>query len=181
MKSGELLIQAAPAGVPSGYGPMYWSNSCCSHPLRGMKPMEDRGDAATPETKRLGIRCPLHFLFQIQYSGPQFDANGRGKRAFVRCFVGTVPARACLRRIRRDSRLALDRILRRSIEKFAVDKGRTFTPMVQAGMGPKFWRDHPARGYCNIGYGYPTSCKCTRLPAISPGASCAATSATPWF
>jgi isopentenyl-diphosphate delta-isomerase len=62
-----LLQQRAPS---KRLWPLYWSNSCCSHPRR----------AETLETaihrrlyQELGLRCPLHFLFKFQYQA-QFDA-----------------------------------------------------------------------------------------------------------
>jgi isopentenyl-diphosphate delta-isomerase len=67
---GELLIQQRAAS--KRLWPMYWSNSCCSHP-RGDETLE----AATQRRlyEELGIRCPLHFLFKFQYQA-QFDATG---------------------------------------------------------------------------------------------------------
>ena len=67
---GELLIQQRAAA--KRLWPMYWSNSCCSHP-RGDESLE----AATQRRlyEELGIRCPLQFLFKFQYQA-QFDATG---------------------------------------------------------------------------------------------------------
>jgi isopentenyl-diphosphate delta-isomerase len=67
---GELLIQQRAAS--KRLWPMYWSNSCCSHP-RGDETLE----AATTRRlhEELGIHCPLHFLFKFQYQA-QFDATG---------------------------------------------------------------------------------------------------------
>jgi isopentenyl-diphosphate delta-isomerase len=67
---GELLIQQRAAA--KRLWPLYWSNSCCSHP-RGDETLE----AATQRRlyEELGIRCPLHFLFKFQYQA-QFDATG---------------------------------------------------------------------------------------------------------
>src|SRR5258708_2659488 len=67
---GELLIQQRAAS--KRLWPMYWSNSCCSHP-RGDESLE----AATQRRlyEELGIRCPLQFLFKFQYQA-QFDATG---------------------------------------------------------------------------------------------------------
>jgi isopentenyl-diphosphate Delta-isomerase len=67
---GELLLQQR---APSKrLWPLYWSNSCCSHPRR----------AETMETairrrlyEELGLSCPLRFLFKFQYQA-QFDATG---------------------------------------------------------------------------------------------------------
>ena len=67
---GELLIQQRAAS--KRLWPMYWSNSCCSHP-RGDESMETATQRRLLE--ELGIRCPLQFLFKFQYQA-QFDATG---------------------------------------------------------------------------------------------------------
>jgi isopentenyl-diphosphate delta-isomerase len=66
---GELLLQQRAAS--KRLWPLYWSNSCCSHPRR----------AETMETaiqrrllEELGLSCPPHFLFKFQYQA-QFDAT----------------------------------------------------------------------------------------------------------
>ena len=68
--SGELLIQQRSAA--KRLWPLYWSNSCCSHP-RGAETMEQATHRRLYE--ELGIRCPLHFLFKFQYQA-QFDETG---------------------------------------------------------------------------------------------------------
>jgi isopentenyl-diphosphate Delta-isomerase len=67
---GELLIQQRSAS--KRLWPLYWSNSCCSHP-RSTETL----DAAIQRRlhEELGLRCPLHFLFKFQYQA-QFDETG---------------------------------------------------------------------------------------------------------
>jgi len=62
-----LLQQRAPS---KRLWPLYWSNSCCSHPRR-----TETLEAAIHRRlyEELGLRCPLHFLFKFQYQA-QFDA-----------------------------------------------------------------------------------------------------------
>jgi isopentenyl-diphosphate Delta-isomerase len=79
--NGELLVQQRSAG--KRLWPLYWSNSCCSHPRR----------AETMETaihrrlyEELGLRCPLHFLFKFQYQA-QFDAAG-AEQELCSVFIG---------------------------------------------------------------------------------------------
>jgi isopentenyl-diphosphate delta-isomerase len=79
--AGELLLQQRSAS--KRLWPLYWSNSCCSHPRR----------AETIETaihrrlyEELGLRCPLHFLFKFQYQA-QFDAAG-AEQELCSVFVG---------------------------------------------------------------------------------------------
>src|SRR6202161_433274 len=68
--AGELLLQQRAAS--KRLWPLYWSNSCCSHPRRA-----ETMDAAIHRrlNEELGLRCPLHFLFKFQYQA-QFDATG---------------------------------------------------------------------------------------------------------
>lgn len=78
---GELLVQQR---APSKrLWPLYWSNSCCSHP-RIMESME----AATRRRllEELGIRCALHFLFKFQYHA-QFDETG-AEHELCSVFIG---------------------------------------------------------------------------------------------
>jgi isopentenyl-diphosphate Delta-isomerase len=67
---GDLLLQQR---APSKrLWPLYWSNSCCSHP-RHDEGMETAIHRRLHE--ELGLRCPLHFLFKFEYQA-QFDAAG---------------------------------------------------------------------------------------------------------
>ncbi len=67
--AGELLIQQRSAG--KRLWPLYWSNSCCSHPRRS-----ESMEAAVQRRlyEELGLRCPLQFLYKFQYQA-QFDAE----------------------------------------------------------------------------------------------------------
>jgi isopentenyl-diphosphate delta-isomerase len=66
---GELLLQQR-SGAKRLW-PLYWSNSCCSHPRVG----ESVLDAAHRRLhEELGLDCPLRFLFKFQYQA-QFDAS----------------------------------------------------------------------------------------------------------
>ena len=67
---GELLLQQRSAA--KRLWPLYWSNSCCSHPRRA-ESMETAIQRRLYE--ELGVRCPLQFLFKFQYQA-QWDANG---------------------------------------------------------------------------------------------------------
>jgi isopentenyl-diphosphate Delta-isomerase len=67
---GELLLQQRSA--TKRLWPLYWSNSCCSHPRRAES-------IQTAIHRRLyeevGLDCPLRFLFKFQYWA-RFDADG---------------------------------------------------------------------------------------------------------
>jgi isopentenyl-diphosphate delta-isomerase len=68
--NGELLLQQRAPG--KRLWPLYWSNSCCSHPRRA-ESMEAAIDRRLME--ELGMRCPLKFLFKFRYQA-QFDEVG---------------------------------------------------------------------------------------------------------
>jgi isopentenyl-diphosphate delta-isomerase len=79
--AGELLLQQRSAA--KRLWPLYWSNSCCSHPRRA-----ETMEAAIHRRlyEELGLRCPLHFLFKFQYQA-QFDAAG-AEQELCSVFVG---------------------------------------------------------------------------------------------
>src|SRR6202163_654291 len=75
-----LLQQRAPS---KRLWPLYWSNSCCSHPRRA-ETMEAAIHRRLYEELRL--RCPLHFLFKFQYQA-QFDETG-AENELCSVFIG---------------------------------------------------------------------------------------------
>jgi isopentenyl-diphosphate delta-isomerase len=79
--SGELLLQQRSAR--KRLWPLYWSNSCCSHPRRA-ESMEAAIHRRLKE--ELGLICPLHFLFKFQYQA-QFDAVG-AERELCSVYIG---------------------------------------------------------------------------------------------
>ena len=59
---GELLLQRRSAKKP--LWPLFWSNSCCSHPRKG----ETYEVAARRRlTEELGLQAALNYLFSFQY------------------------------------------------------------------------------------------------------------------
>jgi len=80
-EAGELLLQQRSAG--KRLWPLFWSNSCCSHPRRA-ETMEQAIHRRLYE--ELGLRCPLQFLFKFQYQA-QFDAAG-AEQELCSVFVG---------------------------------------------------------------------------------------------
>jgi len=82
--AGDLLIQQRSAS--KRLWPLYWSNSCCSHPRSG----EDMETATRRRLQEeLGIACPLQFLYKFQYQA-QFDATG-AEHELCSVFIGTCP------------------------------------------------------------------------------------------
>src|SRR6202142_1527753 len=79
--SGELLLQQRSAS--KRLWPLYWSNSCCSHPRRA-----ETMEAAVHRRlyEELGLRCPLQFLFKFQYQA-QFESEG-SEQELCSVFIG---------------------------------------------------------------------------------------------
>jgi isopentenyl-diphosphate delta-isomerase len=131
-ESGELLIQQRAAS--KRLWPMYWSNSCCSHP-RGDETLEIATRRRLYE--ELSIQCPLHFLFKFQYQA-QFDATG-AENELCSVFVGR-----CREAIEANSdeirawRWISPDALNREI---AVQGAGTFTPWFMLEWA-RIWRDH---------------------------------------
>jgi len=80
-EEGELLLQQR--SPSKRLWPLYWSNSCCSHPRRA-ESMETAIHRRLYE--ELGLRCPLHFLFKFQYQA-QFEAAG-SEQELCSVFIG---------------------------------------------------------------------------------------------
>ena len=131
-ESGELLIQQRAAS--KRLWPLYWSNSCCSHP-RGAETLETATQRRLYE--ELGIRCPLQFLFKFQYQA-QFDATG-AEHELCSVYIGR-----CREPIKVDSEEILDwrwidaEALNREINELG---GRRFTPWFMLEWA-RIWRDH---------------------------------------
>jgi isopentenyl-diphosphate delta-isomerase len=59
-------------GADKRLWPMYWSNSCCSHPRHG----EDMQSATARRlTEELGINAELEFVYKFSYQA-NFDESG---------------------------------------------------------------------------------------------------------
>lgn len=86
---GELLLQQRSAA--KRLWPLYWSNSCCSHPRRA-ESMQTAIHRRLYE--ELGLACPLRFLFKFRYRA-QFDADGAENElcsVYAGCSAGAVRA-----------------------------------------------------------------------------------------
>jgi isopentenyl-diphosphate delta-isomerase len=69
-RAGELLIQQRDAS--KRLWPLYWSNSCCSHPRAGEAIDEAVGRRLQQE---LGLTARLSFIYKFEYTAP-FGAAG---------------------------------------------------------------------------------------------------------
>jgi len=79
--SNELLLQQRSDSKP--LWPMYWSNTCCSHPRAG----ETMEIAVTRRLQQeLGFECPLTYLYKFKYQA-QFGDIG-AEREYCWVYVG---------------------------------------------------------------------------------------------
>lgn len=75
---GELLIQKRSRF--KRLWPLFWSNSCCSHPL---KDEEIKKTAAQRLQEELGFTCPLEFLFKFLYRASFKDKGSENELVHV--------------------------------------------------------------------------------------------------
>jgi len=129
---GELLIQQR-AGSKRLW-PLYWSNSCCSHP-RGEESMETATQRRLAE--ELGMSCSLRFLFKFQYQA-QFDATG-AEHELCSVFIGRAPRPPQINAAEiHDWRWIGPEALIREISEAG---GRKFTPWFMSEWA-RIWRDY---------------------------------------
>jgi isopentenyl-diphosphate delta-isomerase len=78
---GELLLQQRSDSKP--LWPLYWSNTCCSHPRLG-----ETMDIAVSRRleQELGFECPLEFLYKFKYQA-QFGEIG-AEREYCWVYLG---------------------------------------------------------------------------------------------
>src|ERR1700682_5154750 len=129
-----LLQQRAPS---KRLWPLYWSNSCCSHPRRA-----ETLEAAIHRRlhEELGLRCPLQFLFKFQYQA-QFDETG-AENELCSVFIGrsTGPLR-----INGDEILAWRWVSPEALSgEMAAGGAGNFTPWFRLEWA-RIWRDHRAQ------------------------------------
>jgi isopentenyl-diphosphate delta-isomerase len=81
-RGGRVLLQQRAAGKP--LWPLYWSNSCCSHPRRG----ESMADATRRRViEELGVDARLEFLYKFIYQADFGDVGAEHELCYV--YVGT--------------------------------------------------------------------------------------------
>ncbi len=80
-QDGELLLQQRASR--KRLWPMFWSNSCCSHP-REAEEVEDAGRRRLRE--ELNLQCELDFLYKFQYQA-NFGELG-AENEFCHVFAG---------------------------------------------------------------------------------------------
>jgi isopentenyl-diphosphate delta-isomerase len=78
---GQLLIQQRSEQKP--LWPLFWSNSCCSHPRRS-ETVEDAAHRRVLE--ELNLTCELQFLYKFKYHARYLDLGS--EHEFCRVFAG---------------------------------------------------------------------------------------------
>lgn len=130
----ELLLQQRAAG--KRLWPLYWSNSCCSHPRR-----HETMEAAIHRRlhEELGLSCPLQFLFKFEYQA-QFDATG-AEHELCSVYIGRSDGPV---HINRDEILAWRWIGAEGLEQeLAGEDAAHFTPWFRLEW-ERTWREHRA-------------------------------------
>jgi isopentenyl-diphosphate Delta-isomerase len=129
---GELLIQRRAAS--KRLWPLYWSNSCCSHP-RGAESLPDAAKRRLRE--ELGLGCELQFLYKFQYQA-QFDPTG-AENELCSVFIGRSDEDVKVNEDEiQDWRWISPAALE---EQMRADAGGTFTPWFMLEWA-RIWRDH---------------------------------------
>lgn len=132
--AGELLLQQR---APSKrLWPLYWSNSCCSHPRRS-----ETLEAATKRRlqEELGMSCALQFLFKFQYQA-QFDEGG-AEQELCSVYIGRCngPITSDPEEIRAWRWISPEALH----SELAADGSEKFTPWFRMEW-ERIWRDHRA-------------------------------------
>jgi isopentenyl-diphosphate Delta-isomerase len=129
---GELLLQQRAPSKP--LWPMFWSNSCCSHP-RSAETMEAAIHRRLIE--ELGVRCPMQFLFKFQYRA-QFDAT-HAEHELCSVYLGRCSTPL---RINRREILAVRWISSAALQTEMVGgRAERFTPWFKLEW-ERVWREH---------------------------------------
>jgi len=132
---GELLLQQRSAF--KRLWPLYWSNSCCSHP-RSLESMEVAVQRRLYE--ELGLRCPMHFLFKFQYQA-QFDATG-AENELCSVFIGRTADPV---KINAEEILAWRWVSPEALQtEMSAGGAGNFTPWFRLEWS-RIWRDHRAQ------------------------------------
>ncbi len=88
-RHGEVLLQQRAAG--KRLWPLYWSNSCCSHPRRG-ESMETAVRRRLEQELRIG--CELRYLYKFQYHARYGAAGSEHELCSVFAGYSDDPVRA---------------------------------------------------------------------------------------
>ncbi len=115
-RRGELLVQQRAAG--KRLWPLYWSNSCCSHPRKGESMQEATQRRLADE---LGIQARLEFVYKFSYQARFGDKGSENELCSVflgRCNDPVRPNLTEVAAIRHVSILVLAKELQSSPQAF---------------------------------------------------------------
>jgi len=88
-RSGELLLQQRSAEKP--LWPLYWSNSCCSHPRQS----ESINSAAQRRIREeLGFSCDFNYLYKFSYHARYRDLGSERELCHVLAGCSEAPVQA---------------------------------------------------------------------------------------
>jgi len=88
-RRGEVLLQQRAAG--KRLWPLFWSNSCCSHPRRG----ESMTEAVRRRLEQeLRISCDLSYLYKFEYHARYGDVGSEHELCWVYAGYSDDPVRA---------------------------------------------------------------------------------------
>ena len=130
---GQLLLQQRSA--EKRLWPMYWSNTCCSHPRRG-----ETMDGAVERRlfEELNIRTPLRYLFKFIYRA-EFGSAGT-EHELCSVYVGHTDAQASVN----SREIAATRYADPTVlDAELADPNTSYTPWLRLEW-PRLRREHPS-------------------------------------
>ncbi|MAA75449.1 MAG: isopentenyl-diphosphate delta-isomerase [Salinisphaeraceae bacterium] len=128
---GELLLQQRSA--EKRLWPLFWSNSCCSHPRRGEQDLEA---AQRRIDEELGVSPNLTYLFRFEYQARYRDAGSEHELCTIYAARSDAPVRVNVHEVAACRSIApavLDRELK--------DHPDAYTPWLKLEW-PRIRRDH---------------------------------------
>jgi isopentenyl-diphosphate delta-isomerase len=131
---GELLLQQRAAS--KRLWPLYWSNSCCSHPRRN-ETLETAIHRRLRE--ELDLSCPLQFLFKFKYQAQFDEASGEQELCSVYAGRSNGPVKINPNEIRAWRWISPETLR----AELAEDGPERFTPWFRLEW-ERVWRDHRA-------------------------------------
>ena len=139
---GEVLLQQRAAS--KRLWPMFWSNSCCSHPRRG----ESMSEALQRRLQQeLRISCDAEYLFKFQYHARYADLGSERELCSVYAGLSDDPVRANDTEVNDCRFLAPDQL-----DRELVEHPEQFTPWfklewprVKDSWSPDSYPDAPPR------------------------------------
>ncbi len=120
-RDGRTLLQQRSSHKP--LWPLYWSNSCCSHPRRG-----ETVEEAAPRRVReeLGVDCTLRYLYKFEYRAPFRDVGSEHELCHV--YSGTLSGEP---RANPDEIAAVRFVSAESLTREIAEHPENFTPWMK--------------------------------------------------